>query len=55
MQSRDESKSFIERTAIYGLSPKLEVLLWIVFSLSRRSNIRTFLWRHEAERWALEG
>lgn len=41
----------VERSAIFGLSSQLETLLWIVFSVSRRSNIRTFLWRHEAEAW----
>ncbi len=45
------NKPFIERSAIFGLSERLETLLWIVFSLSRRTNIRTFLWRHEAETW----
>ncbi len=45
------SKPFIERSAVFGLSPRLDTLLWIVFTLSRRSNIRTFMWRHEAEAW----
>ena len=45
------NKPLIERTAIFGLSPRLETVLWILFSLSGRSNIRTFLWRHEAEAW----
>jgi hypothetical protein len=45
------NKPFIERSAIFGLTPRLEALLWIVFTLSGRSNIRTFLWRHEAEAW----
>jgi hypothetical protein len=45
------NKPFIERSAIFGLSSRLETLLWIVFSLSGRSNIRTFMWRHEAEAW----
>ena len=44
----------VERTAIFGLSPKLETLLWLFFTLSGRRNIRTFLWRHEAENWILE-
>ncbi len=48
-----EVRERIERTAIYGLSPKLEALLWLVFTLGRRTNIRTFLWRHEAENWVL--
>ena len=45
------NKLFVERSAIFGLSSRLETLLWIVFSLSGRSNIRTFMWRHEAEAW----
>ncbi len=45
------NKPFVERSAIFGLSPRLETLFWIVFSLSGRSNIRTFMWRHEAEAW----
>jgi hypothetical protein len=45
------NKPFIERSAIFGLTPRLETLLWIVFGLSGRSNIRTFLWRHEAKAW----
>jgi hypothetical protein len=45
------NKPLIERSAIYGLSERLESLLWVVFTLSGRSNIRTFLWRHEAEAW----
>jgi hypothetical protein len=45
------NKPLIDRTAIFGLPPRLETVLWILFSLSGRSNIRTFLWRHEAEAW----
>ena len=41
----------VERSAIIGLPARLETFLWIVFSLSRRSNVRTFLWRHEALAW----
>jgi hypothetical protein len=43
--------SWVERMAIFGLSPRLEILLWILFTISRREDIRTFLWRHEAESW----
>ena len=45
------TRPLIERSAIFGLSSKLETLLWILFTVSRRSNVRTFLWRHEAEAW----
>lgn len=48
-------RSRVERTAIYGLPPKLETLLWIVLALVRRRDVRTFLWRHEAEGWVLQG
>ena len=44
----------IDRTAIYGLSPKLEALLWLAFTLGRRTDVRTFLWRHEAEGWVVD-
>jgi hypothetical protein len=44
----------VERMAIFGLSPKLEMLLWILFTLRRREDVRTFLWRHEAESWVQE-
>ena len=47
-------RPLVERTAIYGLSPKLEALLWLAFTLARRTDIRTFLWRHEAENWVLD-
>ncbi len=44
-------RSRVARTAIFGLSPRLEVLLWILFAIRRREDVRTFLWRHEAESW----
>jgi hypothetical protein len=46
-------RGLVERTAIYGLPPKLEALLWLVFTLAGRSDVRTFLWRHEAQSWVL--
>lgn len=44
-------RSLVARTAVFGLSERLETLLWIALGVSRRRNLRTFLWRHEAETW----
>ena len=49
------SASFVRRTSIFGLSSWLETALWLLFSVRRKKNIRTFLWRHEAETWLREG
>jgi hypothetical protein len=45
------NKPFVERSAIFGLSERLEALLQIVLKLSGRTNIQTYMWRHEAEAW----
>lgn len=41
----------IERTAIFGLPPRLDALLWVGTALLRRRDVRSFLWRHEAQSW----
>ena len=46
-------RSVVDRMAIFGLSPRLEILLWLAFTLRGREDVRTFLWRHEAESWVL--
>jgi len=44
-------RAWIGRTAVFGLSDRLETLLWVLPVPGRRRNVRTFLWRHEAEEW----
>lgn len=45
----------VERTAVFGLPPRLEGLLWLALALLRRHDVRSFLWRHEAQRWVQSG
>ena len=44
-------RSRVARTAIFGLPPRIETVLWVLLALGRREDIRSFLWRHEAESW----
>jgi hypothetical protein len=45
------SQRGIARLAIFGLTARMEALLCLAVTLTRRRNVRAFMWRHEAESW----
>lgn len=49
------NKPLIDRSAIFGLPRRQESVLRVLLRLSGRSNVRTFMWRHEAEVWLTSG
>ena len=48
-----ENRRLIDKSAVIGLSPRLEVVLRVVLRVSRRTDLRTFDTRAAAEAWLL--
>lgn len=54
-QKMTEHRRFISRSAVIGLSPRMDVVLRVLVRASGRSDLRVFFSRREAMIWLREG